>query len=106
MPLEMSLRSLVGHPCSIVCSLGLPLPSFQVSGPGGVPVFSQEQAPLALFEERKLGWSETFLPIFLTRLEEGEALLPWKLWEIGIRWVWYPWFPPGGGNGCAENGRD
>ena len=52
-------------------------------------MFSQEQAPLALFEERKVGWSETFLPIILTRLEEeGETLLPWKLWEIGVRWGW------------------
>lgn len=48
-----------------VGSLGLPFPSFQVSGPGGVPMFSQEQAPLVLFEGLKLVWSETFLPIFL-----------------------------------------
>lgn len=70
-------------------------------------MFSQEQAPLALFEEPKLGWSETFLPISLTRLEEeGETLLPWKLWEIGVRWGWWCWFPSGEANGCAENGRD
>lgn len=63
-------------PCK-VCFLGLLLPSLQAGGPCRVAVFSQEQAPLTLVEGLKLGWSETFLPIFQTELEEeGETLFP------------------------------